>query len=49
MGISTTSKINTFQIKSFAAFTQFSRPGAKPDVYENGFPSLKTQISCLQF
>jgi len=25
------------------------RPGTKPDVCENGFPSFKTQISCLQF
>jgi len=24
------------------------RPGTKPDVCENGFPSFKTQISCLQ-
>jgi len=25
------------------------QPGMKLDVYENGFPSLKTKILCLQF
>jgi len=30
-------------------FVLQGRPGTKPDVYENGFPSFKTQILCLQF
>jgi len=37
--------------KCYAAFILggFLRPGTKPDVCKNSFPSYETQISCLQY